>query len=70
MSEVFPLFFGTFSDIMEKPDLDFSFGEVRFLIVFSFSILSVWILSGIFSLLDDLLIPDLTLDFCLHFHLQ
>ena len=47
MSEVFPLLLGAFSVIMKEPELSFSFAEAEFCIVFSFSILSAWILSGV-----------------------
>ena len=52
-----------FSDVIDELELSFSFAEAEFWIVFSFSILSVWILSGVFSLLDDLLISELMLEF-------
>ena len=52
-----------FSDVIDELELSFSFAEAEFWIVFSFSILSVWILSGVFSLLDDLLISEIMLEF-------
>ena len=63
MSEVFPVFVGTFSDIMEETELNFSFAETEFWIVFSFPII-VYIniyniflacaLSGLFQLLVNI----------------
>ena len=47
MIEVFPLFVGGFSDIMEEPEINFSFAEAEFWIVFSFRILSAWVLPKI-----------------------
>ena len=63
MSGAFQLIVWAFSDVMKELDLNFSFAEAEFWIVFSFSILSRWILSGVFSLLDDLLMSELMLEF-------
>ena len=63
MSEVFPVFVGTFSDIMEETELNFSFAETEFWIVFSFliivyiniyNIFIAWALSGLFQLLVNI----------------
>ena len=63
MSEVFPVFVGTFSDIMEEIELNFSFAETEFWIVFSFliivyiniyNIFLAWALSGLFQLLVNI----------------
>ena len=63
MSRSFLLIVRTFSDVMEELELNFSFPKAEFWIIFFFSILSAWILSGVFSLLDDLLISELMLEF-------
>ena len=63
MSEVFPVFVGTFSDIMEETELNFSLAETEFWIVFSFPIIVyiniyniflAWALSGLFQLLVNI----------------
>ena len=54
MSKVLPLIVGTFPDVMEELELNFSFAEAETWIVFSFSVLPASILSVVFSLLDDL----------------
>ena len=63
MSRAFLLIVAAFLDVIEERKLNFSFTEAEFWIVISFSILLAWILSGVFSLLDDLLISDLTLEY-------
>ena len=63
MSRAFLLIVVAFLDVTEERKLNFSFTEAEFWIVISFSILLAWILSGVFSLLDDLLISDLTLEY-------
>lgn len=54
MSRVLPPIVGTFPDVMEELELNFSFAEAEIWIVFSFSVLPASILSVVFSLLDDL----------------
>ena len=49
MSKVFSLFAGLLSDIMKEFELKFSFAEAEFWIAFSFSILSAWVLLGVFA---------------------
>ena len=63
MSRSFLLIVRTFSDVMEELELNFSFPKAEFWIIIFFLILSAWILSGVFSLLDDLLISELMLEF-------
>ena len=50
---LFLLFVGAFPDIMEDPELNFSFAEAKFYIMLSFSIVSRWILSGVSTLLNE-----------------
>ena len=54
MSRVLPLIVGTFPDVMEELEFNFSFAEAEIWIVFSFPVLPASILSVVFSLLDDL----------------
>ena len=48
---------------MLRKNVNVSFAEAEFSIMFSFSILSAWILSGVFLLPDDLLLSELMLEF-------
>ena len=61
MSVLFQVIVAALSDVKEKRKC--SFAEAEFSIMFSFSILSAWILSGVFLLPDDLLLSELMLEF-------